>query len=118
MASEILTRLLNYWNNKPSSQIFARLGEELYKSGQRSRALEILREGIEKYPGYITGYIVLATCLFENDLIDEAEITARMANQLDPNNLVVLNLLADIAYRKRELETGLSYLDNILAIDP
>lgn len=118
MPGEILIRLSKYWQEKPASLIFARFGEELFKSGQRNKAIEILRAGIEKYPGYITGYIVLAKCFLENNQIDEAEITAKVANQVDPYNPVVLDLLAEIAFRKRDLELGLSYLNEILAIDP
>jgi|GEM_PF-2701458 len=118
MADELLKRLMRYWNEKPSSLIFARLGEELYKAGKREEAIDILREGVAKYPGYITGYLVLSRCLFESNQIDEAEDVARLVNQIDPGNRRALRLLADISFRKRDLEASIGYLIDILTLEP
>jgi len=49
------------------SILFAKEAEDLLNRGKSSEALEVCQRGIETYPEYPLGYLVLARCKFEQD---------------------------------------------------
>jgi len=118
MAEDIVQRLVKYWESNSESIIFARLGDELYNSGRRDEALEVLTTGIAKHPTYATGYIVLSKILMDIGRYEEAENITQTVLQLDPCNQQAYMILADIGFKERELETGINNLMNILWLNP
>ena len=94
--SALIEDLLKQFAENPR-RVFARLANEYRKSGDLDVAIEICRAHVPLQPTYISGYIVLGQALFESKRLDEARSTFETALTLDPENLIALRQLGDIA---------------------
>ncbi|HMA02523.1 MAG TPA: tetratricopeptide repeat protein, partial [Gemmatimonadaceae bacterium] len=87
-------------------RVFARLANEYRKSGDLDAAIEICRAHVPLQPTYISGYIVLGQALFERGQPEEARSTFETALTLDPENLIALRQLGDIARASGDLDAA------------
>ena len=94
--SALIEDLLKQFAENPR-RVFARLANEYRKTGDLDQAIEICRAHVPLQPTYISGYIVLGQALFESKKLDEARSTFETALTLDPENLIALRQLGDIA---------------------
>ena len=78
----------------PEGRSFAPLADAYRRAGDFRRALELLREGLERHPGFVPGHIVASRLYLETGLLEEAEISARRAVELDEENTMAWGLLA------------------------
>lgn len=99
-------------------RVFARLANEYRKSGDLDAAIEICRAHVPLQPTYISGYIVLGQALFERGQPDEARSTFETALTLDPENLIALRQLGDIARASGDLESARGWYHKLLEVDP
>ena len=76
---------------------FAPLANEYRKGGQPKRAIEICRAHLAQMPGHMSGQIVFGQALFEAGEWDEARAVFGRALALDPENLIALRSLGDMA---------------------
>ncbi len=99
-------------------RVFARLANEYRKSGNLDGAIALCREHVPKHPGYISGHIVLGQALFESGALEEARLSFEAALQLDPENLIALRYLGDIARQIGDLDEASSWYRRLLEVDP
>lgn len=99
-------------------RVFARLANEYRKSGDLDVAIEICRAHVPLQPTYISGYIVLGQALFERGQPDEARSTFETALALDPENLIALRQLGDIARASGDLDAARGWYHKLLEVDP
>ncbi|MEP7087343.1 MAG: tetratricopeptide repeat protein [Gemmatimonadota bacterium] len=99
-------------------RVFARLANEYRKSGDLDVAIEICRAHVPLQPTYISGYIVLGQALFERGQPEEARSTFETALSLDPENLIALRQLGDIARVSGDLEAARGWYHKLLEVDP
>ena len=99
-------------------RVFARLANEYRKAGDAERAIEICRHHVPQQPGYISGHIVLGQALFDTAQFDEARSAFETALGLDPENLIALRQLGDIARETGDLEGARSWYRRLLEVDP
>ncbi len=99
-------------------RVFARLANEYRKSGNLDGAIALCREHVPRHPGYISGHIVLGQALFESGGLDEARLSFEAALQLDPENLIALRHLGDIARQGGDLDEASSWYRRLLEVDP
>ncbi len=99
-------------------RIFARLANEYRKSGDLDIAIEICRAHVPLQPTYISGYIVLGQALFERGQPEEARSTFETALALDPENLIALRQLGDIARASGDPESARGWYHKLLEVDP
>ncbi len=99
-------------------RVFARLANEYRKSGDLDVAIEICRAHVPLQPTYISGYIVLGQALFERGQPDEARSTFETALSLDPENLIALRQLGDIARGSGDLDAARGWYHKLLEVDP
>ncbi|MBA2683987.1 MAG: tetratricopeptide repeat protein [Gemmatimonadaceae bacterium] len=99
-------------------RVFARLANEYRKSGDLDVAIEICRAHVPLQPTYISGYIVLGQALFERGQPEEARSTFETALSLDPENLIALRQLGDIARASGDLEAARGWYHKLLEVDP
>src|SRR4051812_946119 len=99
-------------------RVFARLANEYRKSGDLDVAIEICRAHVPLQPTYISGYIVLGQALFERGQPDEARTTFETALTLDPENLIALRQLGDIARASGDLDAARGWYHKLLEVDP
>ena len=113
----LIEDLLRQYAENPR-RVFARLANELRKSGDYDRAIEICRGQIPHQPGYISGHIVLGQSLYDCGRLDEARQTFETALNLDPENLIALRHLGDIARQHGENDVAKGWYRRLLEVDP
>src|SRR5512140_2647622 len=78
-------------------RFFAPLANEYRKSGDLEQAIAICQQHLEEQPSNMNGHIVYGQALFEAGRYAEAKSTFETALSLDPENLIALRHLGDIA---------------------
>src|SRR5919106_4186557 len=113
----LIEDLLRQYAENPR-RVFARLANELRKSGDYDRAIEICRAQIPHQRGYISGHIVLGQSLYDSGRLEEARQSFETALNLDPENLIALRHLGDIARQHGENEVAKGWYHRLLEVDP
>ncbi|HEU4698138.1 MAG TPA: tetratricopeptide repeat protein [Gemmatimonadales bacterium] len=112
-----IEKLERRWNENRQGLTFAPLAEAYRKSGDVARALEVLQEGLERYPDYIPASIVLGRCHLDTGDDPAAERAFMHVLALDAENVIALKALADITERTDRPEEAVRWLDLLLAVD-
>jgi hypothetical protein len=97
---------------------FAPLANEYRKAGDLTQAVELCREFLPNQPGHMSGHIVYGQALFESGDLDEARSVFETALELDPENLIALRHLGDIARARQELSVARRWYERVLEADP
>jgi len=97
---------------------FAPLANEFRKAGDLAHAISICREHLPKQPGHMSGYIVFGQTLFEANSLEEARSVFEQALALDPENLIALKHLGDIARMNGENSVARRWYARVLDADP
>jgi tetratricopeptide (TPR) repeat protein len=99
-------------------RVFARLANEYRKAGDAERAIDICLSHVPQQPGYISGHIVLGQALFDTGRYDEAKSAFETALGLDPENLIALRQLGDIARETGSADDARAWYQRLLEVDP
>jgi tetratricopeptide (TPR) repeat protein len=97
---------------------FAPLANEYRKIGDFEQAIFICQEFLPQQPGHMSGHIVYGQALFESGKHDEARSVFETALALDPENLIALRHLGDIARAHGDYETARAWYRRVLESDP
>ena len=97
---------------------FAPLANEYRKIGDFEQAIFICQEFLPQQPGHMSGHIVYGQALFETGRHDEARSVFETALALDPENLIALRHLGDIARARGDNETARAWYRRVLESDP
>jgi len=116
-SSALIDDLLKQFAENPR-RVFARLANEYRKRGELDTAIEICRAHVPLQPTYISGYIVLGQALYETGQLAEAQSTFETALGLDPENLIGLRQLGDIARSKGDADGARGWYRRLLEVDP
>ncbi len=97
---------------------FAPLANEYRKAGDQEQAIFICQEYLPQQPGHMSGHIVYGQALFELNRFDEAKAVFETALSLDPENLIALRHLGDIARQASDFPAARSWYQRVLEADP
>src|SRR5688572_15370950 len=97
---------------------FAPLANEYRKAGELNRAIDICRSHLPQQPGHMSGHIVYGQALYESRQLAEAKGVFESALALDPENLIALRHLGDIARDSGDPATARSWYLRVLDADP
>jgi len=97
---------------------FAPLANEHRKAGNTAKAIAICREHLAQMPGHMSGQIVYGQALFEGGEYEEAHKVFEGALTLDPENLIALRTLGDLALRTGETAEARHWYTRLLEADP
>src|SRR5438045_5051419 len=97
---------------------FAPLANEYRKIGDFEQAIFICQEFLPQQPGHMSGHIVYGQALFESGRLDDARGVFETALSLDPENLIALRHLGDIAGRQGDPTTARRWYERVLEADP
>src|SRR5215510_351768 len=97
---------------------FAPLANEYRKAGELEQAIAICREYLPQQPGHMSGHIVYGQALFEHSRFDESRHVFETALSLDPENLIALRHLGDIARQAGDTRTAKTWYQRVLEADP
>jgi len=113
-----IEKLEHRYNENPKGRNFAPLADAYRKAGQVDLAIDLCRKGLELHPDYISAYIVYGRCMLDKKDDPGAEEVFRKVMTLDPENVLALKILADVAARNNRMEQAVEWLGKLLAVDP
>jgi tetratricopeptide (TPR) repeat protein len=116
-SSSEIEKLERRYNENPEGRFFAPLADAYRKAGQVTRALELVRAGLQKHPDYLSAHIVLGRCLLDAGNDAEAANTFRGVLELDAENIIALKSLAEIAERGGRPAEAREWLRKLLVVD-
>ena len=97
---------------------FAPLANEFRKAGDLEQAIIICEEFLPQQAGHMSGHIVYGQALFESGRLPESRTVFETALGLDPENLIALRHLGDIARSQGEMAAARQWYDRVLEADP
>src|SRR6476469_3408508 len=97
---------------------FAPLANEYRKAGDFEQAVFICQEYLPQQPGHMSGHIVYGQTLFDMGRDEEAKAVFETALTLDPENLIALKHLGDIARQAGDVDGARSWYQRVLEADP
>ena len=112
-----LDELLKRFDENPR-RFFAPLANEYRKSGDLERAIELCQAHLKDQPGNMNGHVVYGQALFEAGRYDESRVTFETALELDPENLIALRHLGDIARSHADTNGARHWYTRVLDADP
>src|SRR6202158_2843135 len=104
--------------DKTPRRYFAPLANEYRKGGQPKRAIELCRAHLAQMPGHMSGQIVYGQSLYEAGEFDEAKEVFGRALSLDPENLIALRSLGDMALQAGDTADARKWYTRLLDADP
>jgi Flp pilus assembly protein TadD len=113
-----IEKLERRWRENPKGTVFAPYAEVLRKNGDHELAKDILRQGLELHPDHIPGNIVLGRCSIDLGEDGPAEQAFSHVLELDAENVIALQALADITERHGRLAEARDWLGRLVAVDP
>jgi len=99
-------------------RFFAPLANEYRKSGDVDRAVELCEVHLADAPANLSGQIVYGQALFDAGRYHEAKQPFAVAAQLDPENLIALRHLGDIARFLGATGEAAGWYQRVLEADP
>jgi tetratricopeptide (TPR) repeat protein len=99
-------------------RFFAPLANEYRKSGDLDQAISLCQEHLAEQPGNMNGHVVYGQALYEASRYEEARATFTTALQLDPENLIALRHLGDIARAHGDVPAAREWYTRVLDADP
>jgi Flp pilus assembly protein TadD len=99
-------------------RFFAPLANEYRKAGDFEQAVFICQEYLPQQPGHMSGHIVYGQTLFDMGRDEEARAVFETALTLDPENLIALKHLGDIARQAGDVDGARGWYQRVLDADP
>lgn len=99
-------------------RFFAPLANEHRKAGDLEQAIALCRAHLPHQAGHISGHIVLAQALNDAGEHEEARYVFHQALELDPENLIALRCLGDLARERGDLADAGHWYQRVLEVDP
>jgi tetratricopeptide (TPR) repeat protein len=116
VTSEI-EKLERRWQENPLGLTFAPYAEACRKAGELAKALELLETGLAQHPTYVPAHIVRGRCHLDAHADGPAEQAFLRVTELDPENVIALRGLAEIAERSGRLAEAVQRLKQLLDVD-
>lgn len=118
MAIEDIERLKEKVNKDPNSKLFILLAEEYKKAGMFDEAINVLTEGIEKQPSYMSARVSLGKIYLERGMLDEARTEFEKVVHTIPENLYAHKKLAEIYRDLGERDRAEEEFKAVLKLNP
>jgi tetratricopeptide (TPR) repeat protein len=113
-----IEQLEQRYAENPDGLVFAHLADAYRKVGEYSKAEGLVLHGLKAHPTYISGHNVLGRIYQDAERFADAHEQFNKVLELDPQNMIALRALADLAMNGGRLEDARSWYEKILAIDP
>jgi tetratricopeptide (TPR) repeat protein len=102
----------------PTSLAFAPLADAYRKAGRTREAIGLCRQGLERFPHYSTGRLMLARALWAEGDGEGAQAELRALLAKSPRDSEAHRLVAEIHLRAERWEAAREHLEQAAALDP
>jgi tetratricopeptide (TPR) repeat protein len=118
MAREDIERLQQKIAKDPDSKLFVPLAEEYKKAGMVDEAINLLIQGLEKQPNYLSARVSLGKIYMGKGLLNEARDEFQKVIAIIPDNLYAHKKLAEIYQELGERDNAMKELHSVLNLNP
>jgi len=116
--SSEIEKLEKRFGENPKGRNFAPLADAYRKAGEVDKAIELCQSGLVLHPDYVSAYIVYGRCLIDQKNDPGAEEVFKKILSLDPENIIALKVLADLAARGARYDEQVEWLSRLMSADP
>lgn len=102
----------------PSSMVFAPLADAYRKAGRTREAIRLCREGLERFPQYVTARLVLAKALLDDGDPEGALAEVQTLLEASPHEAQAHRLAGHLYRRAGSLRDAVSHLEQAVRLDP
>jgi tetratricopeptide (TPR) repeat protein len=113
-----IEKLERRWAENPKGRNFAPLADAYRKAGELDRAIELCQNGLALHPDYVSAHIVYGRCLIDMKNDTGAKEGFQKVLALDPENIIALKILGEIAERNSRFDEAVDWLGRLLNADP
>ncbi len=99
-----LETLEGHWRTRPGGLVFAAYAEALGTAGRREEAIQVLLDGIARWPRNLPGRLVLGNVARDGGDFETARASFQAAVEIDGNCRAGLRGLADVCMRQQYLK--------------
>jgi len=118
MALEEIERLKEKIARDPNSKLFVPLAEEYKKAGMIDEAIDVLLQGLERQPGYLSARVSLGKIYIEKSMPDEAKTEFEKVIAAIPDNLYAHKKLAEIYRDLGQKDKSIKEFKTVLTLNP
>lgn len=118
MTAETIEEYRKVLDRDPASKVFAPLAEALREQKEYSQAEYIAWHGIKRHPEFVGGYVALGRILSDQGRHKEALPPLKKASELDPQNILALQLLANSYLQMQMTKEALKAFKMVLFLNP
>ena len=102
----------------PTSLVFAQLAELYRKAGRTREAIDVCRQGLERYPHYTTARLTLAKAYMAEGEAERALVELSRILEVSPRDVQSHRLAAEIHRRSGRLDQAVTHLETAVTLDP
>ena len=118
MSIKEIEKLREKVEKDPNSKLYVPLAEEYRKEGMLDEAIEVLRKGLEKQPGYMSARVLLGKIYLEKGQMNEARAEFESVVKSIPDNLYAHKKLAEIYRDTGEKNLAIKAFRTFLKLNP
>jgi tetratricopeptide (TPR) repeat protein len=100
------------------SLAFAQLADLYRKAGRTGEAVELCREGLQRWPHYTTARLILAKTLLGEGQLEAAQAEVDAMLQTSPKDVQCHRLAAEVHRRAGRLDAAVVHLEQAVGLDP
>lgn len=113
-----LETLEGHWRTRPGGLVFAAYAEALETAGRRDEAIQVLVDGIARWPRNLSGRLVLGRVARDGGDFEMARASFQAAVEIDGNSRAGLRGLADVCMRQQYLKQAFENWNRLAILDP
>lgn len=118
MKRESIEKYQEILRKDPNSQVFAALAEAYREMGLLRQAEKIAREGTQRHPGYVSGFVALGKVFLTQERWKDAEVVLQKAATLGPENILAHQLLGQVYLQTKRPKDALKAYKLVLFLNP
>ena len=117
-ASSAIRRYEERLAKDPGSLAFALLADAYRKAGRVGEAIQLCRDGLERFPEYAIARLILAKALLDSGDLESALIEVRAILDRRPADAQAHRLAGELERRAGRLDLALTHLHQAAELDP
>ena len=101
----------------PASVVFAQLADLYRKAGRTREAAALCREGLQRYPHYVTARLILAKSLAADGALDDASVEVETILAANPNDVLAHRMAAELERQRGRVDAAARHLEAVVRLD-